>query len=214
MLSLLSPRDRGNVDLQAHPVVDELSRIAPELLVTGGSFSHWLPHPHDVPSAQRPWLRLKAQRQATGRCLIHLLATAGLPPVEPEHLASGAREWPPGHTGSVSHKGTTVAAALTCTDATKSIGIDIETRTRKGVPELPGLDSVEHPPSVSASTTGREVLFSVKEAAFKALHPILACQLDFTPRAQGPTACVRPALRPIPASEVPVSVSVRAHTTA
>ena len=168
------------MDLQAHPVVDELSRIAPELLVTGGSFSHWLPHPHDVPSAQRPWLRLKAQRQATGRCLIDLLATAGLPPVQPEHLASGAREWPHGHTGSVSHKGTTVAAALTCTDATKSIGIDIETRTPKGVPELPGLDSVEHPPSVSASTTGREVLFCVKEAAFKALHPILACQLDFT----------------------------------
>lgn len=179
MLSLLSPRDRGNVDLQAHPVVDELSRIAPELLVTGGSFSRWLPHPRDVPRAERPRLRLAAQRQATGRCLIDLLATAGLPRVEPEHLASGAREWPPGYTGSVSHKGTMVAAALTCTDAAKSIGIDIETRTPKGVPELPGLDSVEHPPSVSA-TAGRDVLFAVKEAAFKALHPILACQLDFT----------------------------------
>ena len=163
MLSLLSPQDRGNVDLQAHPVVDELSRIAPEFLVTGGSFSRWLPHPRDVPRAERPRLRLAAQRQATGRCLIDLLATAGLPPVEPEHLASGAREWPPGYTGSVSHKGTTVAAALTCTDATKSIGIDIEMRAQKGVPELPGLDSVEHPPSVSA-TAGRDVLFAVKES--------------------------------------------------
>ena len=160
-------------------MVDELSRIAPELLVTGGSFSRWLPHPRDVPRAERPRLRLEAQRQATGRCLIDLFAAAGLPPVEPEHLASGARKWPPGYTGSVSHKGTTVAAALTCTDATKSIGIDIEMRTPKGVPELPGLHSVEHPPSVSA-TAGRDVLFAVKEAAFKALHPILARQPDFT----------------------------------
>ena len=167
------------MDLQAHPVVDELSRIAPELLVTGGSFSRWLSHPRDVPRAERPRLRLEAQRQATGWYLIDLLAAAGLPPVEPEHLASGAREWPPGYTGSVSHKGTTVAAALACTDATKSIGIDIEMRTPKCVPELPGLDSVEHPPSVSAPA-GREILFSVKETAFKALHPILARQLDFT----------------------------------
>ena len=166
------------MDLQAHPVVDELSRIAPELLVTGGSFSRWLPHPREVPLGDRQRLLLEAQRQATGKCLIDLLATAGLPAVEPKRLASGAREWPPGYIGSVSHKGTTVAAAVTCTDRTTSIGIDIEVLDRKGVPELCGLDAVEHPPSVS-DTAGRVILFSAKEAALKALRPILGRQIDF-----------------------------------
>ena len=103
---------------------------------------------------------------------------AGLPAVEPKRLASGAREWPPGYTGSVSRKGTTVAAAITCTDRTMSIGIDIEMRDRKGVPELCGLHAAEHPPSVS-DTAGRVVLFSVKEAAIKALGPILGRPIDF-----------------------------------
>ena len=167
------------MDLQAHPVVDELSRIAPELLVTGGSFSRWLPHPREVAPGDRQRLLLATQRQATGKCLIDLLATAGLPALEPQRLASGAREWPPGYTGSVSHKGTTVAAAITCTDRTTSIGIDIEILDQKGVLELCGLDAAEHPPSVS-DATGRVVLFSVKEAALKAIHPIFGRQIDFT----------------------------------
>ena len=166
------------MDLQAHPVVDELSRIAPELLARGGSFARWLPHPREVPLPDRPQLLLKTQRQATGKCLTDLLATVGSPAVEPKRLASGAREWPPGYTGSVSHKGTTVAAAITCTDRATSIGIDIEMLDRKGVPELCGLDAAEHPASVS-DAAGRVILFSVKEAALKALRPILGRQIDF-----------------------------------
>ena len=168
-------RLRGTVDLQAHPVVDELSRIAPELLVTGGSFSRWLPHAREVRPGDRRRLLLTTQRQATAKCLINLLARAGLPALEPRRLASGAREWPPGYTGSVSHKGTTVAAAITCTGRTTSIGIDIEILDQKGIPELSGLDTAEHPPSVSHAA-GRAILFSVKEAAFKALGR----RIDFT----------------------------------
>ncbi|MDD9979879.1 MAG: 4'-phosphopantetheinyl transferase superfamily protein [Gammaproteobacteria bacterium] len=164
--------------LQAHPVVDELSRIAPELLIKGGSFSEWLPHPHDVRRGAAHGLLLGTQRQATRECLIDLLATAGLPATEPERLASGARAWPSGYIGSVSHKGTTVAAAIARTDRMTSIGIDIERLDGKGVPELRGLDAPEHPPSFS-DATGREVLFSVKEAAYKALHPVHRRRLDF-----------------------------------
>ena len=167
------------MDLQAHPVVDELSRIAPELLVTGGSFSRWLPHAREVRPGDRRRRLLTTQRQATAKCLIDLFARAGLPALEPQRLASGAREWPPGYIGSVSHKGTTVAAAITCTDRTTSIGIDIEILDQKGIPELSGLDTAEHPPSVSHAA-GRVILFSVKEAAFKALDPILGRRIDFT----------------------------------
>ena len=166
------------MDLQAHPVIDELNRIAPELLVKGGSFSEWLPHPRDVPPGATPGLLLATQRRATRECLIDLLATAGLPAIEPERLASGARAWPSGYIGSVSHKGTTVAAAITRTDRMTSIGIDIERLDGKGVPELCGLDAPEHPPSFS-DAAGREILFSVKEAAHKALHPMHHRQLDF-----------------------------------
>ena len=141
--------------LQAHPVVDELSRIAPELLIKGGSFSEWLPHPHDVPPGSAHGLLLATQRRATRECLIDLLATAGLPAIEPERLASGARAWPSGYIGSVSHKGTTVAAAITGTDRMASIGIDIDRLDGRGVPQLCGLDGPEHPPSFSEAA-GRE----------------------------------------------------------
>ncbi len=42
-------------------------------------------------------------------------------------MRSGARDWPVGYTGSVSHKGTKVVAALTRIGRVTSVGIDIET---------------------------------------------------------------------------------------
>ena len=165
--------------LQSDRLIDELRRLAPELVISGGSFAHWLQDPCDVPPTARERVLVETQREATGKCLTDLLARMGLPAVEPARLASGAREWPQGYTGSVSHKGTTVAAAIADTDRLRSIGIDVERLDAKPVPGLRGLDAGEQPWASMPEAAGRGVLFSVKEAACKALHPIFGRPLDF-----------------------------------
>lgn len=161
------------MDLRPAPIVDELRRLAPEIRVHGGSFAHWLPPPREVLPPHRSRLVKRAGSGATKRCLMDLLASAGLPAIAPDRLASGERDWPAGYVGSVSHKGTKVAAALAPGDLVRSLGIDIE--TRDGAADLSGINGLtaanELPPDTGG--TGPLILFSVKEAAFKALCPIL-----------------------------------------
>ena len=167
------------MDLRSAPIVDELRRLAPEIRVHGGSFAHWLPSPGEVFPPHRSRLVKRAGLDATGTCLMDLLASAGLPAIAPDRLASGERDWPAGYVGSVSHKGTKVAAALAPDDLVRSLGIDIE--TRDGAADLSGISGLtatnELPPESGAM--GPLILFSVKEAAFKALYPILGRPLGF-----------------------------------
>ena len=165
--------------LRFDPIVVELRRLAPEVTVNGGSFAHWLPHPATVPSATRPGLLERAKRDATGKCLMDLLAIAGLPAVVPNRLISGERDWPDGYAGSVSHKGTRVVAALVPVEQVRSLGIDIETREcAEDLSGIAGLTAVkELPPNLG--TAGPVTLFSAKEAAFKALYPVLGRRLGF-----------------------------------
>lgn len=166
------------MELDSHVIVDELRRLAPELRVTGGCFAHWLPHPRAVALADRQRILKTTERNATGKYLTDLVASVGLPAVEPARLVSGARDWPAGYTGSVSHKGTMVLAAIVPANRMKSIGVDVERHAAEDLSAIGGLDAAEHPPEISAAK--RPVsLFSVKEAACKALNPILGRRLDF-----------------------------------
>ena len=167
------------MDLRSAPIVDELRRLAPETRVHGGSFTHWLPPLREVLPPHRSRLVESARLDATARCLMALLASAGLPAIPPDRLASGERDWPAGHVGSVSHKGTKVAAALAPHDLVRSLGIDIETRDgATDLSRISGLTATnELPPGSGAA--GPLILFSVKEAAFKALYPILGHPLGF-----------------------------------
>ena len=160
------------MQLQADILIDEFRHMVPELRFAGGSFTHWLPHPRDVSPPDRNGVLMATQRDATSKCLADLVARVGLPAVAPPRLASGGREWPAGYIGSVSHQGTTVVAAIASTDRMTSVGIDVERRDEKGVPAIHGLDAAEQPWSVS-DAEGQVILFSVKEAVYKALHPIL-----------------------------------------
>ena len=165
--------------LQPDPLVDELRRLAPEASVSGGSFAYWLPSPRYVLSAERFNVVERARRKATATCLTTLLESAGLPPFEPGHLPSGAREWPPGYTGSVSHKGTKVAAVLSRVGHVISIGIDIETLT--GGQELrqrEGLIASDELP-LDWGVAGSVVLLSAKEAVFKALNPVVGIRFGY-----------------------------------
>ena len=167
------------MDVRPDPLADELQRLAPELLVRGGSFAHRLPEFHGVPPGDREGIRLVTRREWTGECLAALLETVGLPAVEPPRLPAGSRRWPQGYTGSVSKRRNNVVAAIAPTDRMRSIGIDIEWQDGEGVRMLDGLDSREQPYTVPEND-GQLVVFSVKEAVFKALHPILETRLDFT----------------------------------
>ena len=179
MDTLVSHRKEQMRHLRFDPLVDELQRLAPEVSVNGGSFAHWLPHPATISPVDRAGILEKAKQEATGRCLTALLASAGLPAIEPRRLASGARDWPAGYSGSVSHKGTTVVAALVPAGQVRSLGIDIE--TRDGTEELStvkGLSAVDELPP-DWTRAGPVILFSAKEAAFKALHPVINRRLGF-----------------------------------
>ena len=167
------------MDVQPDQLVEELQRLAPELLVRGGSFAHWLPEPGGVPRSEREGIRLATRNKWAGECLAKLLASVGLPAVEPPRLFSGSRSWPQGYTGSLSGSGTNVVAAIVPTDRMRSIGIDIERRDGKGFPMLDGLDSREQPYEVPEND-GQLIVLSTKEAVFKTLNPILGVSLDFT----------------------------------
>ena len=167
------------MQIRPDPLVDELRRLAPETSVGGGSFAHWLPSPTEVPPADRYGVLKRATQDATGKCLTELLAAAGLPAVEPGHLASGGRKWPAGYIGSVSHEGTKVVAALASTSRVRSLGIDIE--TLDGAEDLSGIGGLA---AADELLPGREtvapvLLFSVKEAVYKALNPITGRQFGF-----------------------------------
>lgn len=166
-------------DLRMDPLVDDLRRLAPGISVGGGAFAHWLPPPADVSPDDRHGALRQATRSATGKCLTDLLTEAGLPAVEPGHLASGSRDWPAGHVGSVSHKGTRVVAALAPTSDVRALGIDIETLDHvEGLSEIDGLGAADElPPGYEA--VGPGILFSVKETVYKALNPLTGREFGF-----------------------------------
>ena len=88
-------------------------------------------------------------------------------------MRSGARDWPVGYTGSVSHKGTKVVAALTRIGRVTSVGVDIE--TLDGGWELAEDQIASDELSVDLGLAGPVILLSAKEAVGN-------CALPPTPR--------------------------------
>ena len=148
--------------------------MVPELVVAGGSFDHHLPHPASLPKEKRRAAWDGARARAIERCLKDLLEATGLPPIEPARLPSGSRRWPAGYVGSVSHKAASVVAVLGQRESVDLVGVDID--DRRGVELAAGLPC-ERPPAVSAGCASA-ILFSAKEAVYKALHPVIGERLE------------------------------------
>lgn len=122
---------------------------------------------------------------AAGR---HLAALAcqglgqGRPALPPDRR--GAPQWPAGAVGSITHCDSWAAAAVAESGVVLAIGIDVEPAS----PLPAGLDRLVFAPSEHRTLTvghswaipDDRVLFSVKEAIYKAWHPLTGMWLDFT----------------------------------
>ncbi len=115
-------------------------------------------------------------RRASGAARIvakALLAKLGAPPgVELPRLASRAPQWPPGFVGSLAHDHEFAVAAVAPTHALRGVGIDIE-------PALPLpedlIETIATPcerKQINGDLVLARLLFCIKEAVYKATHPI------------------------------------------
>lgn len=130
-----------------------------------------------TPAELRPMDRAVASvRRASGAARIvarTLLAKLGASPEsELPRSPSGAPQWPPGFVGSLSHDPQFAVAAVARAHAILGVGIDIE-------PPLPLpeelLDMIATPGErgqLKGDLLSARLLFCVKEAVYKATHPI------------------------------------------
>ena len=153
--------------LRPDSLSEELVRLAPEVSVNGGCFDHWLARPATLSSNERANHWEQARSDATSLCVQDLLEKEGLPGRNLGRQDTGNRKWPAGYVGSVSHKGTKVAAVLGASNLVTSVGIDIELRSgASDLSGIPGL-SLEDGTVVGQEVESEVIVFSVKEALFK-----------------------------------------------
>lgn len=168
-------------DLDAnHETVGALERLVPEAMVTGGSFAGWLPHPRRVSPAEREAVMTSAREAAVAHCLRSLLRRIGF--AEDTSVGTGEggeRNWPAGFVGSLTHKGTVVLGVIASAGSVQMIGIDLE---RIDGNDLAAIEDSIAPEGIAPGMdpeTARLVLFSVKEAVFKAQYPATRRRLAF-----------------------------------
>ena len=165
----------------SHETVAALQRLVPEAIVGGGSFASWLPHPRTLLPAERMTSFASAQESAVDKCVRGLLRRVGLR--EDTHVATaqaGNREWPPGLVGSLTDKGTVVLGVIVDIASVSMIGIDLERMDRSDLGAIEPLIAPEGLPSGMDPPLARLLVFSAKEAVFKAQYPTTHQPLDFS----------------------------------
>jgi Phosphopantetheinyl transferase component of siderophore synthetase len=164
-----------------HETVPALRALVPEARVAGGSFATWLPHPASVLVSEREALVASAREVATERCIRDLLRQAGLD----QNLSivrgeGGARRWPTGFVGSLTHKGTIVLGVIAPARAVGMIGIDLERVDGDDLDRIEALIAQEGLAPGMDLRLARLLSFSAKEAVFKAQFPETRLQLAFS----------------------------------
>jgi 4'-phosphopantetheinyl transferase EntD len=123
----------------------------------------------------------------TGRACAHeALARLGLPIVPVRRSARGEPQWPVGVVGSITHTDNYCACAVAASTDIATIGIDAEPHAPLP-PEVP-VSTIARPEELlrlkrmrreAPAVHGDRLLFSVKEAVFKAWYPLTGRELDF-----------------------------------
>jgi 4'-phosphopantetheinyl transferase EntD len=134
--------------------------------------------------------RRRAERASGRACALAALGRLGAAAAGIPAGRLGEPLWPAGFTGSISHDGDVAIAVVAPTDAWCALGIDIVAPGREWLPEasslllahgerVPALDrAADRDGTIDVSA--ELVLFSIKEAAVKALSPRLDRRIDFT----------------------------------
>ena len=113
------------------------------------------------------------------RCARAALAQIGHAPCALPTDADGLPIWPTGAVGSITHSRGLCCAVAASSDAVSSLGIDLEKTTRLSARAM---ERVVHP--LEADFVGEDqalgsLLFSAKEAFFKAQFPVWGAQPNF-----------------------------------
>jgi 4'-phosphopantetheinyl transferase EntD len=115
-------------------------------------------------------------RRASGAARIvakTLLAKLGASPeVELPRSASRAPVWPPGYVGSLAHDDEYAAAAVAPAHALRGVGIDIEPALPLPEDLLGTIATHNERKQINGDLVLARLLFCIKEAAYKATHPI------------------------------------------
>ncbi|WP_254280765.1 4'-phosphopantetheinyl transferase superfamily protein [Haloarcula marina] len=165
--------------LADHKTKSALERLLPHVEVTGGSFSNDLP-PLDQLSAKRARLKLRAARAEARKTALTDL-TDHFDSGEQysiKETAEGYREWPEGYTGSLTHKGPILLAAVVESRFTESLGIDLEFNSEGGKGLSHVVNEGENPDHIGSKPTALGI-FSTKESIYKAYYPLMESDLGF-----------------------------------
>jgi 4'-phosphopantetheinyl transferase EntD len=119
---------------------------------------------------------ISSVRRASGAARIvakTLLANLGAPPgVELSRSASRAPHWPPGFVGSLAHDHEFAVAAVAPAHALRGVGIDIEPALPLPEDLLETIATHSERKGINGDLVLARLLFCVKEAVYKATHPI------------------------------------------
>ncbi len=121
---------------------------------------------------------------AQGRtCARRALARLGVPPVAIPVLPNRAPEWPAGIVGSITHTSELVCAVVAHAATLPSIGIDVESRSRRLRPRIAKFICTPAEQAARAvlpdEMDSLRLVFSAKESVHKCVAPISGITLGF-----------------------------------
>lgn len=142
----------------------------------------WL-YPAEEAVVARAVVKRRTEFATVRACARDALAVLGEPPVPILPGERGAPGWPPGVVGSMTHTRGYCAAAVARTAALRSVGIDAEPDGALPEGVLDAVSDVAEQEALDAVRPACEhpdrVLFSAKEAVYKAWFPITGRFLQF-----------------------------------
>lgn len=155
--------------------------VAPGTVIAGRDFLSALPADLSVLAPEeRRSVFAAAQREASDVAVAAALVDVGNVHAPVPSSPEGFRMWPEGLVGSVTHKGTSVLVAISPNSTHLGIGIDLEIDDGSDLSVVPGLASSEELPGFAATTSqALHLVFSAKEAVFKAVYPRRRLPLAF-----------------------------------
>jgi len=124
---------------------------------------------------------VKVRRQSGAARIVArmLLKSLGAPGAILPRTTSGAPAWPTGFVGSLAHDDEMAVAAVMRSGSARSLGVDVEPAMMLPSELLPLVTTVAERARYSRPLIESRILFSIKEAVFKAFHPVYGVFLDF-----------------------------------